>query len=114
MNADDFRRIALKMEGTVEGAHIGHPDFRGNGRIFATISPDGKSGMVKLTPDQQQGYLDEYSGVFTPASGAWGQAGATMVLLRSADKAVVRGAVQLAWQNVQKKSAAGRSKTGNL
>jgi hypothetical protein len=51
MDHDEFRRIALSMEGAVEGAHMGHPDFRANGRIFATLYPDGQSGMVKLTPD---------------------------------------------------------------
>ena len=37
------------MEGAVEGAHMGHPDFRVNARIFATIHPDQQFGMVKLT-----------------------------------------------------------------
>jgi hypothetical protein len=37
MTPEEFRRIALKMEGSIEGAHMGHPDFRANGRIFATV-----------------------------------------------------------------------------
>ena len=47
--ADRFRRIALGMDGAVEGAHMGHPDFRANGKIFATLHPDLQTGMVKLT-----------------------------------------------------------------
>ena len=43
MTADDFRRITLALEGAVEKAHMGHPDFRVNGRIFATSTPR-KSG----------------------------------------------------------------------
>ncbi|RPH59540.1 MAG: MmcQ/YjbR family DNA-binding protein, partial [Acidobacteria bacterium] len=35
MTADDFRRIALGLEGAIEAVHMGHPDFRINGRIFA-------------------------------------------------------------------------------
>jgi hypothetical protein len=35
MRADDFRRIALAMTDAVEGAHMGHPDFRVKGKIFA-------------------------------------------------------------------------------
>jgi hypothetical protein len=38
----------------VEGAHIGHPDFRVKNRIFATLHDDGEFGMVKLTPEQQE------------------------------------------------------------
>lgn len=37
MTVQGFRRIALGMIGAVEGAHMGHPDFRVNGRIFATL-----------------------------------------------------------------------------
>jgi len=31
----DFRRIALNLNGATEGSHMGHPDFRVAGRIFA-------------------------------------------------------------------------------
>ena len=50
MTADDFRDLALSMPDAVEGAHMGHPDFRVNGRIFATLHADMKFGMVALTP----------------------------------------------------------------
>jgi hypothetical protein len=46
MRADDFRRIAPGMNDAVEGAHMGHSDFRVMGRIFATIHGDLLSGMV--------------------------------------------------------------------
>ena len=35
-----FRRIALGMKDTVEASHMDHPDFRVNGRIFATLHHD--------------------------------------------------------------------------
>src|SRR5438094_8206855 len=38
MNAKDFRRIALRMEGAEEGSHMGAVDFRVGGRIFATLA----------------------------------------------------------------------------
>ena len=38
MNADDFRRIALSLEGAEESSHMGAPDFRVGGRIFATLA----------------------------------------------------------------------------
>src|SRR2546427_8108155 len=73
MNADDFRRIALAMEGAIESAHMGHPDFRANGRIFATLHHDHQTGMVKLTPDQQQTFLRDHPRAFAPEAGAWGR-----------------------------------------
>jgi hypothetical protein len=69
MTADEFRRLALEMNGALEGAHMGHPDFRANGRIFATLYPGGQTGMVKLTPEQQQDFMSADSEAFAPASG---------------------------------------------
>jgi len=37
MKAADFRRIVLGLAGVVEGAHMGHADFRVGGRIFASL-----------------------------------------------------------------------------
>ena len=99
MTAKTFRRIALGMEGAVEGAHMSHPDFRANGKIFATIHPDNEQGMVKITPEQQERFVREHSGMFHPAAGAWGRAGATTVHLRAADKSTVRKALTAAWCN---------------
>jgi hypothetical protein len=98
MTANDFRRIALGMQGTIEGQHMAHPDFRVNGRIFATIAPDPKWGMVQLTPQQQQDFIDADPETFVPASGAWGRGGSTMVRLATADRDTVGEAMTLAWQ----------------
>jgi hypothetical protein len=87
------------MEGAVEGAHMGHPDFRAHGRIFATLNAEETVGVVMLTPDQQQTFLAEYPEIFSPAAGAWGRGGSTLVQLDAADEDEVGQAVTLAWQN---------------
>ena len=98
MTPNDFRRLALQMPNAIEGEHMAHPDFRAHGRIFATLHPDGKQGMVKLTPDQQHTLLRENPATFTPASGAWGRQGCTMVRLSSVDEETLGEAMTLAWQ----------------
>jgi YjbR len=103
MTQNEFRRLALGMQNAIEGAHMGHPDFRANGKIFATLYPDGKQGMVKLTPEQQHDFMREHSRMFVPAPGAWGRGGATMVQFAEADEEVVGEAVTLAWKNVMAK-----------
>ena len=35
MKAADFRRLALRMKDSVEGAHMSHPDFRVSGTLRA-------------------------------------------------------------------------------
>ena len=100
MTVDDFRRLALSLPEASESAHMGHPDFRVEGRIFATVGyPDDKSGMVKITPEQQNKFLKEAPGVFAPCSGVWGQRGATNVHLPTAKVGLLRTALKAAWQN---------------
>ena len=103
MTANQFRRIALGMNGAVEGSHMAHPDFRANGKIFATIYPDNTHGMVKLTPEQQQEFMRASPEMFEPASGAWGRQGCTTVRLAAADEATIGEAMTLAWQATAKK-----------
>ena len=106
MTAEDFRRIALGMKGSTEGAHMGHPDFRVNGRIFATIHPDPKWGMVTLTPEQQQRFVADAPEDFVPENGAWGLQGATAVRLESVNEEALGEALTLAWQNANAKGPA--------
>ena len=110
MKAADFRRIALGMNAAVEGEHMGHPDFRANGRIFATIHEDHQSGMVKLTPDQQEKLVRDHVTTFAPENGAWGRQGCTRVRFDSVDEETVGDAMTLAWQNTASKGK-GSSKS---
>jgi hypothetical protein len=98
MTDREFRRIALALDGVVEGAHMGHPDFRAHGRIFSTLHADLQHAMVKLTPDQQRRFVRDSRG-FTPESGAWGRQGCTRIVLADADPEEVGETLTLAWQN---------------
>ena len=100
MTAEDFRELVLAFEGAVESSHMGHPDFRAKGRIFATLHTAETLGMVKLLPDEQRALLRSHPAMFVPSAGAWGRSGCTNVKLALADAATVRGALLLAWQHV--------------
>jgi hypothetical protein len=106
LSSKDFRRIALGMPDSIEGAHMGHPDFRSHGRIFATLHHDQLSGMVKLTPEQQRKFVLENSDAFAPENGAWGREGCTRVRLHSVDEDTLGEAMTLAWQNIVNKGVA--------
>lgn len=107
--ANDFRRMALALTGAAEGEHMNHPDFRANGRIFATLQPDNARGMVKLTLEQQHRVVHEDPDTFEPASGAWGRQGCTMVRLAAVDEDTLGQALTEAWEN-SRKSLVARSK----
>ena len=102
MTADDFRDLALALDGVAEHAHMGHPDFRANGRIFASLHSQDTKGMVKLTPEEQRELLRANPETFEPSAGAWGRQGCTNVILERADVAAVRGALLLAWHAIRK------------
>jgi len=106
MTVDEFRRLALALHGAVEGAHMGHPDFRANGRIFASLLPDKHLGTVMITPEEQAELMKESPATFFPCSGAWGRAGSTHVRLNdAADEATVRAALTLAFERAVSKPA---------
>jgi hypothetical protein len=98
MTADEFRKMALSFDATCEAAHMNHPDFRVGGKIFATLGPDEAWGMVKLTPEEQTLFTQAEPEVFSPASGAWGRQGCTIVCLEAAKKRTVRKALAAAWR----------------
>jgi|SRR5207248_900606 len=99
MKADDFRRIALSMPEASESAHMGHPDFRVGGKIFATLGyPDKDKGVVVLPPDEQEKLVRGYPTVFAPVKGAWGRRGGTQVRLEAIDAATLTQAMITAWR----------------
>lgn len=113
MTPDQFRKLVLSFSGSEERSHHNHPDFRVQGKIFATLAyPDTTRAMVKLTPEQQAEFLHDHPEVFSPASGAWGRQGATSVCLPKARKGVIQRAVEAAWQNaVMAAQKSGKSKS---
>ena len=90
--------MALALDGVIESAHMGHPDFRVNGRIFATLKADNQHGMVVLTPSEQGTFIQSYPDAFSPETGAWGRAGCTRVALKVVDEEALGEAMTLAWQ----------------
>ena len=82
---------------------MGHPDFRVCGKIFATLGPEERWGMVKLTPEQQAAFVQTEPDVFQPIQGAWGRRGCTQVQLAAATEETVRPALFAAWHNTAPK-----------
>lgn len=105
-----FRAMALDLFEAVEGSHMGHPDFRIGGKIFASLGADETWGMVKLTPEQQAKVIKAEPDAYRPASGAWGRGGATIVTLKHAKVASVRAALASAWKNIAPADVTGEPK----
>jgi hypothetical protein len=110
MTASDFRRIALSFEGAEESSHMGSPDFRVGGRIFATLASQDKGyGNLMINPEQQAAFVAEQPEVFVPIAGGWGRMGMTHIRLTAANEDILRGALYTAWKlRVEKNQTAGR------
>ena len=99
MTADDFRRIALSFEGAEESSHMGVPDFRVGGHIFATLaSQDEGFGNLKLTPELQQLLIAASPDLFLPIKGGWGRMGMTHIRLGEASERQMTDALHTAWR----------------
>jgi hypothetical protein len=107
-----FRRLALQLPAAVESSHMGHPDFRLNNRVFATLSGQEKGcGVLKLTLEQQQAFLTDQPNIFSPVQGGWGRMGMTYIHLKQADESIMAGALKTAYQNVYAKQSQKKSST---
>ncbi|HVT93274.1 MAG TPA: MmcQ/YjbR family DNA-binding protein [Bryobacteraceae bacterium] len=111
MDADDFRRIALTLPGAEESSHMGAPDFRVGGRIFATLASQSQGyGNLMLTAEQQAAFVAEAPDVFLPVAGGWGRGGATHIRLAAANEDVLAGALRAAWKIRVEKNQKPRSR----
>jgi hypothetical protein len=105
-----FRKLALSLEGAIESAHMEHPDFRLNNRIFATLSYQDKGfGVLKLTVEQQEAFITDQPRIFSPVQGGWGRVGMTFLHLNEADESIMAGALKTAYQNVHAKQSLKKS-----
>ena len=112
MDANDFRRIALSLEGAEESSHMGAPDFRVGGRIFATLASAKQGyGNLMLTLEQQNTFVEELPEVFLPIAGGWGKMGMTHIRLAVASEDVLEGALRTAWKLRIEKNAKPGKKT---
>ena len=99
MTPNDFRELALDVAGAIEQSHMNHPDFRLNGKIFASLGAPGEEwGMVKLAPEEQKEFIRTYRRTFEPSAGAWGRQGCTNVRLATVEPVTLRAALLLAWE----------------
>jgi hypothetical protein len=114
MDAEDFRRIALSLPGAEESSHMGAPDFRVGGRIFATLASQSQGhGNLMLTLEQQAAFVEEAPEVFVPIAGGWGRNGATHIRLAAANEDVLAGALRTAWKlRIEKNAKPGSKNRG--
>ena len=100
MTSETFRKLALSFAHAEERAHMHHPDFRVENKIFATMGyPRPGWAMVKLTPDEQVAFVRMKPAIFVPVKGKWGEQGCTNIFLAKATRPPVRAALKTAYES---------------
>jgi hypothetical protein len=103
LTQDDVRVLALAMDGVVEGAHHGHPDFRVGGVFFLGLSHDGRWANFRTTPANLDAMLAADSLTFRDA---WAGRAVGVDLTR-VDKATVQPVLQDAYELAAKRTKPG-------
>jgi hypothetical protein len=103
MTKESLRRLALALPGAEEKSHFGKADFRVRDKIFASLKDD-RTGVIKLTPEEQSFIVDAEPRIFQPIPGGWGRKGWTKIELAAADEVTLKSALLMAWRNVVPKT----------
>lgn len=115
MTANDFKRLALSLEGAEEGSHMGATDFRDGGRVFATLAAVKQGyGNLMLSPALQAEFLAERPDIFLPVAGGWGRMGITHMRLDAAGEVMMLGAMRTAWKLRMELNAKSRRKRTSI
>lgn len=91
-----MRELALALPDTQEKSHFGHPDFRVNNRIFATLWLGQQRAVLRLAPEDQAAAILSNAEIFKIPSGS-GRGGWTSVDLVKVDEEEFRKLVHKAW-----------------
>ena len=100
VDLETARQIALSFPGVLEKDHFGIPSFRANNKIFATLWVKENRMMLKLPPIHQSVFNTFDPTVFYPVPNKWGHKGATFVELSTVPPAMLRDALDIAYQAV--------------
>lgn len=104
MTADEVRAMALGLPGAEEKSHFDIADFRVRGKVFATL-PGPDRMVVRIEPQAQAVLLAAEPQTFSPAAGAWGIRGWTVVQLASVNPDVLHDLIVESWRRLAPKQA---------
>lgn len=105
---DSARELALSLPDATEHDHRGRPSFRAGGKIFATLWPDERRVVVKLTLADQEALEQLEPDAVKRVPGGWGGQGWTSVFLDQLNDATLLRTLRLAHSLVTAKRARRR------
>lgn len=107
MTADDIRALALSLPLAEEHPHFERTSFRVKGKIFATLTADGKIVVLKLLPEIKESLIQSDPDAIIPLPGAWDRGGWTQIAIGGMEAGKLADLVRLAWRQVAPKKLLG-------
>jgi hypothetical protein len=102
MTGDDLRALLLSLPETEERETWGHPTFRVRDKMFAAMSPDGRSASMKATLDVQAELVAAEPAIYSVAAYV-GRYGWVELVVEGADPAELRDLAVQAWRRTAPK-----------
>jgi len=109
--ANDFRKIALSLDRTVETPHFERRAFKAR-RIYATLAPDGLSANLRFPPEEQEFRCEMQSDAYRPVPNKWGASGWTIATLSALTVDELQTALTSAWRYQDMPRRSGNIKRG--
>lgn len=103
MEVNKFAEIALSFPNAETQPHFEKQSFRVKKKIFATLDVNKQTVSLKLPLPEQSVFIDFDAQTFTPATGAWGKQGWTLVQLQTVREDMLLDALDLAYNLVNSK-----------
>ncbi len=103
MDVNKFAETALSFPNAESQPHFEKHSFRVNKKIFATLDINKQTVSLKLPLPEQSVFIAFDAETFTPANGAWGKQGWTLVQLQTVREDMLLDALDLAYNLVNSK-----------
>lgn len=97
---NEFRRRALALPRASEQPHHGSPSFRVAGKIFAQLSADEASALLKLPLALQAWGTANFPTACIPEGGRWGRSGWTKLVWAELPIDALDDMISAAWSQV--------------
>ena len=104
MTNSEFRSLVHLLENTEESPHFERIAFKVvKKRIFATLHEESSTVNMKLSEGDQSAFATLGKGAVYPVPNKWGLQGWTTFELKKLPKALIKDALDVAYQDVFKK-----------
>ena len=98
MTPEQFCHLALSFPETSGNPESERPDFQVDGKVFASLFPADGWGVIKMDREVQAIMVQEEPDAFQACAGAWGENGATIVVLEQVEEGSLIRALLSAWR----------------